>query len=122
MTDRSTHLLHFGVESKRFNTQRPFAFAGLWDQSTAQDGKPLESCAILTTAPTASLALIHNRMPVIVDPADYDTWLDPALRDPTRLVTLFTPCPADAMVATPVGDHVNNPRMDDARCLETIPE
>ncbi len=105
----------------RLNTQRPFAFAGLWDQWTARDGTALESCAILTTRPNASMALIHHRMPVIIHPADYDPWLDPALRDPARLVTLLTSCPADAMVAIPVGNAVNYPRMNDARCLEAVP-
>ncbi len=98
--------------------QRPFAFAGLWEQWTRRDGTPMESCAILTTAPNALLAPIHHRMPVILHPADYEAWLDPALRDTARLAALLTSRPADDMVATPVGAHVNNPRMDDARCLE----
>ncbi len=106
----------------RLHNEHPFAFAGLWDQWTGQDGTPLESCAILTTEPNACTALIHNRMPVIVHPEHYDPWLDPALRNVTRLVTFLKPYPADTMVATPVGHRVNNPRMDDARCLEAIHE
>ncbi len=104
----------------RFNDGRPFAFAGLWDRWTGQDGTVLESCAILTTRPNACTASIHDRMPVIVCPAEYDPWIDPALRTVTRLAALVTPYPSDAMVATPVGAIVNNPRCDDARCLDAI--
>ncbi len=103
----------------RLRDERPFAFAGLWDRWTGEDGTILESCAILTTEPDESMALIHHRMPVILRPAAYEPWLDPALRNATRLVTLLTPRPAETLVATPVGVRVNNPRFDDARCLES---
>ncbi len=53
-----------------------FAFAGLWEWWKGGDDGPVESCAIITTEPNAVTAPIHNRMPVILDPADYDRWLD----------------------------------------------
>ncbi len=104
------------------SSERPFAFAGLWDRWTGADGKPIESCAILTTTPNEGLASIHDRMPVILPPAAYDPWLDPGLRDATRLVPFLTPYPADAMIAVPVSRLVNDPRVDDARCLEALDE
>lgn len=102
----------------RLNSERPFAFAGLWDRWKGEDGKTLESCTILTTTPNERLASIHDRMPVILPTVAYEPWLDAGLHDVTRLVPLLTPYLADAMIAVPVSRRVNDPRVDDARCLE----
>ncbi len=106
----------------RLKNGRPFAFAGLWSRWNGEDGKTIESCAILTTTPNERLASIHDRMPVIVHPGVYEPWLDSGLQDTTRLVPFLTPYPADAMIAVPVGRRVNDPRVDDARCLEALDE
>ena len=65
----------------RMRDERPFAFAGLWDRWESPDEGAIETCTILTTAPNAVLAPIHDRMPVILPPAEYAQWLDPALRN-----------------------------------------
>jgi len=104
----------------RLNSERPFAFAGLWDWWSDEEGQSIESCAILTTKPNERLASIHDRMPVILPPAAYEPWLDSGLQDATRLLTLLTSYPADAMIAVPVSRLVNDPRVDDARCLEAL--
>ena len=56
-------------------------------------------------------------MPVIVGPADFARWLDPA-RNATDVQDLLKPYAADAMEAVPVGKHVNSPANDDVRCVE----
>jgi putative SOS response-associated peptidase YedK len=60
--------------------QRPdqdiFAFAGIWDRWTPPGGEPVETCTILTIGPNDQMRPIHDRMPVIVPPDDYDRWLD----------------------------------------------
>ncbi len=106
----------------RLNSERPFAFAGLWDRWTGVDGQAIESCAILTTTPNERLASIHDRMPVILPPAAYEPWLDPGLQDAMHLAPFLTSFPADAMSAVPVSRLVNDPRVDDARCLEAVDE
>lgn len=106
----------------RLNSERPFAFAGLWDRWTGVDGQTIESCAILTTTPNERLASIHDRMPVILPPAAYEPWLDPRLQDVMSLAPFLTSFPADAMIAVPVSRLVNDPRVDDARCLEALDE
>jgi putative SOS response-associated peptidase YedK len=60
----------------------PFAFAGLWESWRPKEGAPLETFTILTTDPNQLMEPIHNRMPVILKPKDYDRWLDPG--DPAR--------------------------------------
>ena len=79
-----------------------FSFAGLWSSWQGADG-PLESFAVITTAASGELAHIHDRMPVIVGPDDYGTWLEAGGRE------LLRPCTA-AMEAYPVAKLVNNPR------------
>ncbi len=53
----------------------PFSFAGLWAYNPILD---ITSCTILTAAAGPTMAQLHTRQPVILDPAFYDTWLDPA--------------------------------------------
>jgi putative SOS response-associated peptidase YedK len=79
---------------------------------------PLLTCAILTTAANELVRPVHDRMPVIVEPRHYDLWIDRGVREPAKLADVLRPIPADAMRAYPVSPWVNNPRHDDARCLE----
>ena len=52
--------------------------AGLWATWNGPDGKVRESAAILTRAAHGQLASLHDRMPVVIDPEEYASWLDPA--------------------------------------------
>jgi putative SOS response-associated peptidase YedK len=61
-----------------------FWLAGLWDRWIGADGSEVESCCVLTTAPNALVAPLHNRMPVILADGLEEAWLEmkdgPALR------------------------------------------
>ncbi len=94
-----------------------FAFAGLWDEWHAPDGSPLRSCTIITTAPNAVTAPIHDRMPVILRPEDEALWLDRSVTDAPALLPLLVPYPADAMEAYAVSRQVNAPTVDDPACI-----
>lgn len=98
----------------------PYAFAGLWESwrpKEQPDAQPLETFTILTTDANELMEPIHNRMPVILDPKDYDRWLDPA--DPVRPpVDLLRPYPAERMRAWPVCDRVGNVRNNDPDLLK----
>ncbi len=93
-----------------------FAFAGLFERWRALDESWLETCTLLTTDSNRRLASIHDRMPVILPPADWVLWLDPAVHDPERLQALLVPAPEGALEATAVGVRVNKPEHDDAEC------
>lgn len=88
----------------------PFAFAGLWDTwKDKTTGQPLETYTIITTEPNELTAKLHNRMPVIVAPRDYERWLAPA--DPARLpIDLLRPFDADLMTSWKVSSAVGNVR------------
>jgi len=65
----------------------------------APDGSELESAAILTTAPNAMMEPIHNRMPVVIEPKDFDRWLDHSRPDGKDVVDLMHPIRDDYFVA-----------------------
>lgn len=98
----------------------PFAIAALWEGWEGQ-GKRLETVTLLTTEPNSLVGAIHDRMPVVIAPGDYDRWLDSALTDPAAIADLFAAFPADRMAARPVGTRVNSPAADDPSCLEPAP-
>jgi putative SOS response-associated peptidase YedK len=97
-----------------------FALAGLWERWIPRGGGPadaVESCTILTVAPNPLLAAIHDRMPAIIAPEDYDRWLDPAA-GAEDVQPLLGPYPAEHMEAYPVSRAVNTPAHDAPDCIE----
>lgn len=96
---------------------RPFAFAALWEHWHSPSGEPLETCAILTTSANATLAPLHERMPVLLDRKAYAAWIDPNQK-PERLVGLLKPLAGDLLQIFPVSDFVNSPRNEGPACLE----
>ena len=96
--------------------QMAFALAGLWESWQSPDGGVLDTCTILTTTPNALMEPIHNRMPVILEPEDYDTWLHPG-DQPNIAMHLLRPFSAEKMAAYPVSTWVNSPAHDDAQCI-----
>jgi len=93
-----------------------FAFAGLWDRWRAPSGELLETCTILTTSANPLTREVHDRMPVMLQPGDYDLWLDPHITNPLRVKNLFAPFDAGAMRKYPVTTRVGNPAFDDPEC------
>ncbi len=101
-----------------------FAFAGLWERwrvradarlggtlADARPGDTVETCTILTTAASALLAPIHDRMPMILPRDAFGPWLA------GETVTL-DPYPSEALSAHRVSSLVNHPENDDPRCVE----
>lgn len=98
--------------------ERPLiAFAGLWDRWKNPNGETWETGTILTTAASPGMGHLHERMPVILAPEDFDLWLDPRVQDVDELRGLLVPVPSERMQADPVGTLVNNVRHDSPQCL-----
>lgn len=104
----------------RFTDRRPFAFAGLWERWYEEEGRPLDSCTIITTVPNELVARIHDRMPVILDPGDYGEWLEPTQLQQSRLDELLAPHSSEAMEAIAVNPIVGNPKNDLPECIEPL--
>ena len=98
----------------RLADDAPFAMAALWEFWRPRDAAPdagLVSATLLTTDANATMAPIHDRMPVLVAPEDYARWLDPRTPRPA-LQEILRPCPGDWLEAFRVATTVNNPRVD----------
>ena len=94
----------------------PFAFAGLaahWTKGEA----PIDSCTIITTDANELMRPLHDRMPVILNPGDFDKWLDPTQHDPEPLQVLLRPFPSEKMKAFAISTYVNNPRNQGTACV-----
>jgi putative SOS response-associated peptidase YedK len=94
--------------------------AGLWDRWDRSNDAPLDSFSILTTSASDHLAVVHDRMPVVIQDRDLDTWLDPGMEKTDRLLQILKPHPGTELALTPVSTYVNNPRNDDPRCLQPL--
>ena len=103
-------------------TGKPFAFAGLWESWNDPAGdESLESCTIVTTDAAASIAEIHNRMPVVLPTEAFGPWLDPSVEDVAVLSRWLGPCDPSRLAAWPVSRRVNNPRHEGPDLIEPVP-
>lgn len=102
----------------------PFAIAGLWDSWKGPEGR-VESAAVLTTRAEGPIRAIHDRMPLVLPPSEWDTWLSGA---ETEAAALLSPSDeilvarAKELVVVPVSKWVNDPKHDDPKCLEAPAE
>ncbi|MFH7027244.1 MAG: SOS response-associated peptidase [Heteroscytonema crispum UTEX LB 1556] len=106
----------------RLQDGQPFGFAGLWEQWKSPSGEEIDSCTIVTTEANELMRSLHDRMPVILNPQDYDLWLNPEVQDSEALQKLLRPYAASAMTAYPVSTKVNNPRHNSSDCIKPISE
>jgi putative SOS response-associated peptidase YedK len=101
----------------RLRSGEQMAFAGIWaiwrDPATAQR---LYSLAIVTGQPNELVAEVHDRMPVILHPDDWDAWLDEGAR-PGELRPMLRPYPAKELRMYAVSPAVNNVRSQGAELL-----
>jgi putative SOS response-associated peptidase YedK len=91
-----------------------FAFAGLWERWKDPSGNWIKSCSILTTTPNTVTAAVHDRMPVILHPGNYDLWLDPGFTNVTAVSAMLKPYDARLMRCYPVSTRINHTASDDA--------
>lgn len=97
-----------------------FALAGIWETWESRAGEVLDTFAILTTTPNRVMAELHNRMPVILDRANFGIWLDPALEAPDEISPLLMACADEKLELIPVSNRVNSVRFDDEGCIAPL--
>lgn len=103
----------------------PITFAGLyevWRDKTDPDAPWVRSCAIVTTNANATIGTVHDRMPVVLDPAVHEQWLDPDNHDVDHLAELLVPAPDERLSFYPVRLLVNKPANNGPELLEPVPD
>lgn len=96
------------------------SFAGLYDiWKDKNDGKVIQSYTIITTVPNTIVGKYHDRMPVILEKEDEDTWLNPDI-EVNQLLLLLKPFNADEMVEWEVGAAAKNPINDYPEIIDPI--
>jgi putative SOS response-associated peptidase YedK len=94
------------------NLPPTMGLAGLWEHWMSADGSEMESMAILTTEANATMAGIHDRMPVILPPSAWDAWLDVRGTTAAEAATLLKPAPDDLLELYEVNKALGNSRND----------
>ncbi|MBP2299906.1 SOS response-associated peptidase [Azospirillum picis] len=101
--------------------EKPDAFAGLWEGwKDPATGEWLHTFTIITTTANDATRDVHDRMPVILPPADWPAWLGEEEAGDDRLVGLMRPYPADRTRLWPVHRDVGNVRNDRVDLIEPI--
>jgi len=104
---------------------RPLAFAGLWEAwrpEGCSEGPWLVTYVIITTDANRLMAPIHDRMPAILTPEHWASWLDVTEHDPARASALCGPAPDDLLECWPVSTEVNNPAHNGPELIRPVPE
>ncbi len=105
----------------RRDDRRPLAFAGLWSSWRARpDAEPRRTFTIITTRANESIAPLHDRMPVALDPADWARWLDPTPRPDGELLAMLERSDDEAYETFPVQPLVNNVRNQGPALIERV--
>jgi putative SOS response-associated peptidase YedK len=97
-----------------------FAFAGLWERWKEPSGNWIKTYSILTTTPNAVTAEVHDRMPVILHPANFDLWLDPGFTNVTAVSAMLKPDDERLMRCFPVSARINQVQNDDAEYAKPV--
>lgn len=97
----------------RLKDKDVFGFAGLWEEWLDKEtGEAVATCTIITTMANKVLEPVHDRMPVILQPKDYEQWLDEKENNTDALRQLLAPFPAAEMTSHAVSRAVNSPTSD----------
>lgn len=99
------------------NDGQPLAFAGLWEGYRSPDGQVVRSFTIVTTTASDDVRMLHERMPVILEPDAWATWLGETGDDPT---SLMRPAPTGTLRIWKVGKAVNTPRNNSPALLAPV--
>lgn len=104
-------------------TGAPYAFAGLWERwrDPQRDiGEELRSATMITVDSNEPMSAVHHRMPVILEPDDWDLWLADGVDDPEILDPLLVPSSPERIAMHPVGPEVGNVRNNGPGLIEPV--
>ena len=92
----------------------PLALGAIWEGWRSPEGEVIRSFAIITTPANAEMRVLHDRMPLLVEPADWPRWLGETAGGGA---TLLQPARDGTLSAWPVSSRVNSPKTNDAQLV-----
>jgi putative SOS response-associated peptidase YedK len=101
---------------------RSVAFAGVYEfwRPKGSDADLLLSVSVITVPAQGMLAEVHDRMPLVLDDADWARWLDPSVAEPTELLQPQDEAARDLLELRPVSDLVNSVQNNSAELLQRV--
>ena len=96
----------------------PLALVGIWESYRGPEGEITRTFAIITTAANASMSFLHERLPVILEPETWPTWLDGPDDD---ALSLMQPAADTVLRLWPVSTQVNAVRNNGPHLLDRVP-
>jgi len=106
----------------RRKDRAPFAFAGLWESWIGPNGEEMESAAIVTTQASPAIMPIHDRMPVMLGPDNFERWLDCANVEEREAAGLIAPVADEEIEAYEISSKVNRVANDSPDLLDPVSE
>ncbi len=98
-------------------------FAGLYEQwwdPSAEDATALKTCTVITTTPSKDMDEIHDRMPVVLESSDIETWLNVKDFGPDERALLLSPAPVGTLAHHGVDNAVGSVRNDGPELIERV--
>jgi putative SOS response-associated peptidase YedK len=99
---------------------KPFGMAGLYNTWTSPEGTQVCTTTIITTEANEVVRPIHDRMPVIMQPGEYDLWLAPSVHEKDKLLPVLKPYPGKDLDLYEVSTKVNSPKNDSKENIERL--
>lgn len=99
--------------------QQLFGVAALWELANPQAGSAGPTACLLTTSPSPTIAALHDRMPVILPPSMWATWLAPSPLTQGELRELLIPWQGP-LLARPVSTKVNRSTSQGPDCIAEV--
>jgi putative SOS response-associated peptidase YedK len=99
---------------------RLIAFAGLWERWRDNAGQETDTVAILTCAANALVAALHDRLPVILPPEQFEAWLDSEKTTPEAAQAMLLPAADDLLESIEMHPKINDSRRDEPGLQEPL--
>jgi putative SOS response-associated peptidase YedK len=113
-----------GIEKRPYLIRRmsgePMGFAGLYETWSDPTGGEIDTACIITTSANPLAAIVHERMPAILEPGEFAPWLDVEGVEPPKALALLKPAPESALELIEIGPAVNHFANDDERVQRPV--
>ena len=104
----------------QFEHGRPFAFAGIWENTTGSQTNTVKSCSIITKKASSPVLSIHGRMPAIVPPENECQWKNNVLNKDSEIKHLLHSSSPQTLEGWTVSNLINSWRNNNQQCISRV--